>query len=56
KDIRKSLEDAEKIRAQMAGMEETQRKLLAETEDQAKQILADARKGAGEAARTIEEK
>jgi F-type H+-transporting ATPase subunit b len=54
--IRKSLDDAEKIRDEMAKMEETQKGMLQEAEAQAKQILAVARKGASEAARVIEEK
>ena len=55
-DIRKSLEDAEKIRDEVARMGETQQRMLGEAEAQAKSVLAEARKGASEAARNIEEK
>jgi F-type H+-transporting ATPase subunit b len=56
KDIRKSLEDAEKIRNEMARMENTQKRMIGKAEDAAKQILTEARKGATEAAHVIEEK
>jgi F-type H+-transporting ATPase subunit b len=54
RDIRKSLDDAEKIRDEMARLGQTQQRMLGEAEDQAKTILTEARKGAAEAARTIE--
>ena len=56
KDIRKSLDDAEKIRDEMAQLGETQQRMLGEAEEKSKAILAEARKGAGEAARSIEAK
>lgn len=55
-DIRKSLEDAEKIRLEMESLAETQRTRLAETEEQAKAMIIEARKGATEAGRVIEQK
>jgi F-type H+-transporting ATPase subunit b len=54
--IRKAQENAEKIRQQLVEMEEARKKAVAEADNQAKEILAAARRAAEEAGRVIEEK
>jgi len=55
-EIRTSLENAENIRHEMERLEQTQKNMIADAENEAKQILAQARTGAAEAARNIEAK
>jgi F-type H+-transporting ATPase subunit b len=54
--IRKAQENAEKIREQLARMEEDRKKAMAAVDNQAKEIIAAARRAAEEAGRVIEEK
>jgi F-type H+-transporting ATPase subunit b len=54
--IRKSLEDARKAAEEFSRINETSRKLIAETDEKAKHIVDRARKAAHEAARVIEHK
>ena len=55
-DIRQSLENAERIRAELAGLESKCQQRLADADHKAKEILEQARKGAREAAHVIESK
>ena len=52
--IRRSVDDAERIRLELAQLDETKQGLLDEAENEAKDALAQARKAAREAARVIE--
>ena len=52
--IRKSLEDAEKARAEAAASEERQKQLIRETEARTQKMLADAREAALETGRQME--
>ena len=54
--IRQALDDAEKTRAELESIEQTREELIGKAEDEAKVILADARKAADEAAHTIKSK
>lgn len=54
--LRKSLDNAEKIQAEMEALERTTKQKLAETEQAAKDILAESRKSAQDAAKIIEAK
>ena len=54
--IRKSVEEAEKIRAELNRINETRQKILSETESRSKEILAQSRKEALELAKGIHEK
>ena len=54
--IAQSLENAEKIANEMEKLDETCAARIAEADDQSKAIIVEARKGAGEAARVIEDK
>lgn len=55
-DIRQSLENAERIRAELARLDGTCQQRLADADQKAKEILEQARKGAREAAHAIETK
>lgn len=55
-EIKKSLEEASKARAETAKMEDTQKKMIGEADDKAREILDQARKAAGEVAAMIETK
>ena len=54
--LRKSLEDAERTRAEMAAIDQTRTKLINEADQRARDILDKARQAAVETARTIETK
>lgn len=54
--IRKSVEDADRLKNELADIENKRQAVLNEAEDRAKAMIADARKAAVEAARVIEEK
>ena len=54
--IRKSVEEAERIKAELAKMDETRHQMLVEIEAKSKAILDQSRKGAVEAAKIIQEK
>ena len=54
--IRKAQEDAAKIREELQKMEDSRRKSQAEADNQARDIIAAARRAAEEAGRVIEEK
>ncbi len=54
--LQASLENAERIRAELSGLEATCQKRLAEADQKAKEVLEQARKGAREAAHVIESK
>lgn len=54
--IRKAQENAEKIREELQKMEENRKATVAEAENQAREIIAAARRAAEEAGRVIEEK
>ena len=55
-DIRKSLEDAQKTREELARIEETRQRMVAEADAQARSIVEAARGAATEAAGVIERK
>jgi F-type H+-transporting ATPase subunit b len=55
-EIKKSLDEASKARAETAKMEDTQKKMIGEADDKAREILDQARKAAGEVATMIETK
>jgi len=52
--IQASLDNADKIESEMAGLEATVQAKIDDADEQSKQIVAEARKGAGDAARHIE--
>lgn len=54
--IQKSLDDAERIQAELTQLDDKKKEVLQEANNQAKEIVAGARKGATEAARVIENK
>ncbi len=54
--IRRSLEEADAARSEMAKVTEKCNQLVAQADQKAKEIVAQARKGAYEAAKTIEQK
>ncbi len=54
--IRKSVEEAQKIKEELEKINEACEQVLQEAEDKSKEILAQSRKGAVEAAKIIEEK
>ena len=54
--IRKSVEDAEKIKEELNRINETRQKILSETEAKSKEILAHSRREAVELAKAIHEK
>jgi len=56
KHIRDSIEDADKIKAEMEKLAETQKQLMDETGEKAKAIMDESRQAAKEAANTIQEK
>ena len=56
KDIRESVENAEKIRTDLEQIEGKREKLIKEADDKAKEIVATARKAAVEASKVIENK
>ena len=56
KDIRESVENAEKIRTELEQIEGKREKLIKEADDKAKEIVATARKAAVEASKVIENK
>ena len=56
KDIRDSVENAAKIKEELAKVEGSREKLIKEADDKAKEIVSTARKAAVEASRVIEEK
>lgn len=51
--LKKSVEDADKIRQEMEQLADTQKMMIREAEDQAKDIIEDSRRAAKEAARHI---
>lgn len=55
-DIRRAVEDAAKLKAELAQLDERQRRIIAEADDKARDILDNARTAAAEAARVIENK
>ena len=54
--IRRSVEEAERIKAELAKMDQTRQKMLVEIEAKSKAILDQSRKGAVEVAKIIQEK
>jgi F-type H+-transporting ATPase subunit b len=54
--IRKSVDEAEKIKAELIKIEESRLGILREAENKSRQILDDSRKAAVEAAKVIQEK
>ena len=56
KDIRESVENAEKIRTELEQIEGKREKLIKEADDKAKEIVTTARKAAVEASKVIENK
>jgi len=54
--IRKSLEDAERIKGEVERLNETRAQMMAESEERAKDIIDQSRKAATEAAKVIEGK
>ena len=54
--IRKSVDEAERIRLELSKIEEIRVRMLTEVETKSKDVIAQARKGAVEAARIIQEK
>lgn len=54
--IRNALDDADEAREKLATIDETKNKLIHEAEEEAKQIIADARTAAGEAAAQVEKR
>jgi len=55
-DIRQSIEDADKIKAEMEQINETSQKIIAEASGKGKGIVDESKKAAAEAAKTIEHK
>lgn len=55
-DIKKSVDDADKIKNELAELETKTNAIINRADDEAKSIVAESRKAAGEAARTIEHK
>lgn len=55
-EIRKSVEEAARIKAELEKISEERAKVLREAEAKSKEILAESRKGAVEAAKVIQEK
>lgn len=56
KDIQDSIDNAAKVRQELAGIEEVRKQTIAEADEKAKNVLESARKGAQEQARVIEAK
>jgi F-type H+-transporting ATPase subunit b len=54
--IRKAVEEAEKTRAEYEKIEETRKRLIAEAQEQSKEIIEQSRKAAVNAAKVIEQK
>tara|TARA_B100000809_G_scaffold187979_1_gene186318 strand:+ start:1294 stop:1767 length:474 start_codon:yes stop_codon:yes gene_type:complete len=54
--IRNALDDAEAVREKLATIDETKSRLIQEAEEEAKQIIADARTAAGEAGAQVEKR
>ena len=54
KDIQKSVENADKLKEELANMENRIKQKMAEAEDQGKRIIEESKKAAGEAARHIQ--
>ena len=54
--IKQSLDDAEQARAQLEHIEQTRDQIIEEANEEAKQILQQARKGAEDQAKTIKDK
>jgi F-type H+-transporting ATPase subunit b len=54
--IRRSVEEAEKIHEAHAGIEETRGRIIAEAEKESKEIISQSRRGAQNAAKVIEQK
>jgi len=52
--IRNALDDADAVREKLATIDETKNRLIQEAEEEAKQIIADARTAAGEAGAQVE--
>jgi len=55
-DIRKAVEDAEKVRTELENLEASRARIITEADNQARDIVDKARAAAAEAARAIEEK
>lgn len=54
--IRKSLDDADRVRQKLDDLEQNQSAMIAEADETAKDIMAQARKAAAEASRVMEER
>ena len=54
--IRDALDDAEAVREKLATIDETKSRLIQEAEEEAKQIIANARTAAGEAGAQVEKR
>ena len=54
--LRKSIDEADQVKAELAKIEETRTKILAEAETQAKEIITESRQAAQEAAANIQHK
>ena len=56
KDIQESIDNSEKVREELEGIEQVREQTVAEADDKAKSVLESARKGAHEQAKVIEAK